>query len=86
MREHAIIQKKVINLDHAGDRNVMCAWDICERDGYEMHKIRLRDSAPGVVPVKTITYVFCTERHKQYWINSTSKYGNLPPGYARSIL
>lgn len=73
---HAIIRKKVINLDHGGDRNVMCAWDICEKDGYEMHKVRVRDSAPGQ-ELKYIQYVFCCERHRDYWINSTHSYGNL---------
>lgn len=73
---HAIIRKKVINLDHGGDRNVMCAWDTCEKDGYEMHKVRVRDSAPGQ-ELKYIQYVFCCERHRDYWINSHHSYGNL---------
>ena len=81
---HAIIQKKVINLDHAGDRKVMCAWDTCEKDGYENNKVVVHE---GVAPhVRDITFVFCTERHKQYWINSIHDLNNLPAGYRRSIL
>jgi hypothetical protein len=82
MREHAILHKKVINLDHAGDRHVMCAWDDCEKDGVELHKVRVNygsASAPHIV-----NHVFCTERHLQYWVNSTKKYGQLPPGYKLS--
>lgn len=82
-RDHAILHKKVINLDHVGDRHVMCAWDTCERDGYEMHKVRVDYGKTGP---HIVNYVFCTERHKQYWINSHRAYGQLPPGYKRSFI
>jgi hypothetical protein len=82
---HAIIQRKVINLDHDGNRNIMCGWDTCERDGFEMHKVVTNDSAPGYPP-KYMTYVFCSERHKQYWVNSIHDCNNLPAGYKSSIL
>jgi hypothetical protein len=81
---HAIIQKKVINLDHGGSKHVMCAWDTCEKDGYENNKVVVHE---GVAPnIRDITYVFCTERHKAYWLNSVRDVNNLPPGYRRSIL
>lgn len=83
-RQHAIIQKKVINLDHAGDRHVMCAWDDCERDGYELYKIRVNEAAYG--PPRMYNYVFCTERHKQFFLHSAKAYGKLPPGYRRSTI
>jgi hypothetical protein len=83
--QHAIVMKKVINLDHAGDRHVMCAWDDCERDGYEAHKVVSNDAAPGYEP-KYMTYVFCSDRHRAYWINSVRDCNNLPPGYKRSII
>jgi hypothetical protein len=82
--KHAIIQKKVINFDRGGTY-VMCGWDTCERDGYESFKCTVNDSAPGQEP-KYITYVFCSERHRQYWINSIRDMNNLPAGYKRSIL
>ena len=82
---HAIHDKKVINLDHAGNRKVMCAWDICTNDGYESNKVRVRTSAPGY-PLTYMQYVFCSERHRQFWINSIHDYGNLPSGYRSSIL
>jgi len=83
-REHAIIERKVINLDHDGDRHVMCAWDTCERDGVELFHCDVnygKAETPHVV-----RHVFCTERHRQYWINSTRGYGQLPPGYRRSFI
>lgn len=83
-RQHAIIEKKVINLDHAGDRHVMCGWDDCENDGVELHKVKVNDGTWE--NPKVVNFVFCSERHKQYWINSTAKYGQLPPGYRRSCI
>jgi hypothetical protein len=82
---HAIIQKKVINLDHDGDRHVACAWDTCEKDGFEMYKVVEHEGAPGYEK-RDIAYVFCTERHKQYWLHSTVSCNNLPPGYRGRIL
>ncbi len=84
---HAIIQRKVINNDSGEGRKIMCAWDTCERDGYEMYKIRENDAASGHTP-RWYNYVFCTERHKQYWINNMrpGNNNNLPAGYRRSII
>jgi hypothetical protein len=83
--QHAINQKVVINLDHQGDRHVMCAWDECDRDGYELHKVVVNDAADGYPP-RYMRFVFCSERHKMYWVNSHKKYGDLPPGYKRSTI
>jgi hypothetical protein len=83
--EHAKIGKRVINLDFQGDRRVMCAWDNCEAEGYELYKCVVHDHRNYIAcdnpSAKHIGYVFCTERHKMYWVNSTRSYGNLPSGY-----
>lgn len=84
MREHARIEKAVINLDHAGDRHVMCAWDDCEKDGVELHKVRINYGKVDTPHV--VNHVFCSERHKQYFINSHRAYGQLPPGHKRSYI
>lgn len=83
--EHAIIQKKVINLDHGGSKHVMCAWDDCTNDGYELYKVVVNDAAPGY-PDQLIRYVFCKESHKMMWVHSHRRYGHLPPGYRCSTL
>lgn len=83
MREHALIHKPVINLDHGGARHITCAWDDCEKDGYEINKIVVNEGADGYEP-HLVTYVFCTERHKVYWAHSHRGYGMLPPGHKRS--
>lgn len=82
--KHAITQKKVINHDRGGTF-VLCAWDTCEKSGYECYKAVERISAVGH-PLQTLTYVFCTERHKQYFIHSTIRANDLPPGYKRAIV
>jgi hypothetical protein len=85
MREHALIHKPVINLDHGGTRHIMCAWEECEKDGYELNKVVVNEAGDGY-PAALVTYVFCTERHKMYWVNSHRSYGMLPPGYRRSYI
>jgi hypothetical protein len=82
--DHGIVEKRVINLDHAGDRHVMCAWDDCERDGFDLHQVRINYGKAGTPHV--VKHVFCTERHKQFFINSHRAYGVLPPGYRRSFI
>lgn len=86
-KRHGINEKVVINLDHAGDRHVMCAWDDCENDGYELYKVVInygKTETPHIV-----NHVFCSERHKQYFIHGSTRlaaYGQLPPGHRRSTL
>lgn len=86
--EHAIISRRAINLDHGVNggptKYVMCAWDDCEHDGYELYKVRLNTGKADTPRI--VTHLFCTERHKQYWLNSTRSYGNLPPGFRRSTI
>lgn len=85
--EHGINEKVVINLDHAGDRHVMCAWDDCENDGYELYKLTI-NYGKALTP-HVVNHVFCCERHKQYFIESArgpGRHGKLPPGSHRSYI
>ncbi len=93
-------QKKVVNLDRGGF--VCCAWDECDSDGFEVFKIRSHEHAHSVPCdsdiAKHINYVFCSERHKQYWLNATGdmakesaarnqgrQYGMLPEGMRNTL-
>lgn len=91
-QQHAIIQRKAINLDKLDPAAVVCAWDDCEKHGYEMYKIVMREG------IRTTTFLFCTEGHRQYWANATGRnaldsadrnqgriYGMQRPGYRRSL-
>lgn len=82
MSERRRVERAVINTQTG--RHVLCCWvgpggDSCEREGREMYK--------KVVPegTTTVTYIFCTERHLQYFEHSHLAFGNLPKGM-RSVL
>ena len=55
---------------------IRCAWDDCERLGWEEVQVRVTD--PGAK--STVRYIFCTDRHRDYWRWSHKSNGNLPPG------
>lgn len=79
------IYKKVLNRDRAGETHwIPCAWDTCENQGYDLFKTRFHDHNPGypcAAPgAKHVWYIFCNERHKQYWVHSHRSLGNLPAG------
>lgn len=105
IRKHAVIEKRVINFDNGG-RPLVCCWDECDRLGTQIYKHtacehdtihlncemwdRIAFSNSGRT-AHTI-YVFCSERHRAYWVNAAGKnalesiartgraYGNLPVG------
>lgn len=79
---HAVITKKVVNHDRGGTF-VACAWDDCDKDGYELFKVRVNYGTAAVPHV--VNYVFCSERHKGYWVHSHRAYGHLPPGQKMSV-
>lgn len=98
---HAIVQKKIINHDRGGTF-VVCAWDECDRDGYQLYSVRMHEHVASIPcdsgSAKHITYVFCTERHKQYFVACTgqnahelaARYngrqaGMLPPGMRKTV-
>lgn len=98
---HAILQKRVINHDRGGTF-VQCAWSDCYKDGFESHKITQHAHA-RTIPCDSslathVSFVFCTERHRQYWLacsgeqahdtearNNGRISGMLPPGYRNSL-
>lgn len=74
------IYKKVLSWDSG--LWILCAWDICDKEGVEMYKVRVGDGVDEYTgEPKYIQYVFCSERHKMYWVNSHVKFGKLPAGY-----
>lgn len=95
------VAKYVINHDQGGTK-VVCAWDECDRPGYELHKVRQHEHAAVIACDsdlgKHITFIFCSDRHKLYWLNCTGEMakvseernngrisGMLPPGYKAYI-
>jgi len=68
---------------------LLCCWTECEKPGYDLHKARTHDHAPRLPcdhPLSKHTWwVFCSDRHKQYWVNSHRDMGNLPAGYRNTM-
>lgn len=50
---------------------ILCAWDDCEKSGYDEIKIVVNE------PKKKLHYIFCSEQHKRYHINGHREYGKL---------
>ena len=101
-QEHARLHRKIINHDRGGTK-VLCAWDDCDRDAFSLFEVRQHEHLAGIdcdsSLARHITYAFCTERHKQYWLACTgpmareteARYngrvaGMLPPGMRNTIL
>jgi hypothetical protein len=77
------LARKVISIGPAHDY-IMCSWDDCERYGVMLYGVRI---PYGVPPHDyTVIHVFCSERHKQYFLHGHVHYGKLPPGYRLSVL
>lgn len=76
------VARKVINMQTG--RPLPCSWNDCEKDGTTLYEAREYEGTPegGTATVK---YVFCSERHKMLWVNSSRNLGNLPPGYRWSL-
>lgn len=84
---HARITRKVIirEGEQQGGK-ILCGWDDCEKDGVMLHHIAVNQAKPGFPP-SLARYVFCSDRHKQYWAHSHRLgYGNLPAGSRSTIL
>lgn len=77
-------QKKVHSF--SSDTWILCAW--CrEKQGYDLFRHPLHDHAKNV-PCEGRDHaiaIFCSERHRQYFIHSTRSNGNLPPGYKKAV-
>jgi hypothetical protein len=74
-------------IDPADDRRLLCCWLDCEQYGVESHKAREYlgfDPRTGG-PIFT-WYVFCCDRHKQYFAHSTVHNKNLPPGFRLAVV
>lgn len=74
---------------YSSDTWIGCCWFGCEKQGFELYKTvfheHSRSLTCGNPMAEHVNFIFCTERHKQYFINSRQNFGKLPPGYKLSI-
>jgi hypothetical protein len=85
--------KPVLSMDKAvrGEtRWLPCCWEDCEKTGTTLHMTMHHDHNKGVpcdAPwAKHPKFVFCSERHRQLFLNSHRSNGNLPTGERGRIL
>ena len=65
---------------------ITCAWFECTKPGFELYKTILHDHAPGLCLVGDhVNFVFCGEKHKQFFLHSHKDMGKLPPGFKLAI-
>lgn len=81
-------EKPVLSMDTGNW--IMCAWSDCERRGVQSNMSVLHDHAKGLgcdhPDAKHPRYIFCTNRHKQFFDHSHIELGKLPAGYRSTIL
>lgn len=85
--------KAVLSLDKARSGETVwlrCCWDDCEEQGVTLHQTKFHAHARGYPCghelAKHVMYVFCSERHRQMFLNGHLDYGNLPLGSRGGIL
>ena len=79
-RQHAIIEKRIINHDNGG-RPIVCCWDTCTEKATSLYEVRQHEHPRGVsceavdagqLPgARHYHYAFCSHRHLAYWTNAT---------------
>lgn len=85
---HARHHKKVVILegeDKGG--KILCGWQECDNDGYINYELRTNGARPGF-PERWERYVFCSERHRQYFLAQMrgGLVGRLPVGERGRII
>jgi YHS domain-containing protein len=71
------------NAEILDDHHLLCCWDVCEKHAVSLYWARENHSTR--FHEEYVWYYFCSERCKQYWLNSPTDLYNLPPGL-RSVL
>ena len=92
----ARVERLIINLDTA--LPMTCGWDECDKRARTPYQVRVHEHAGTCGSAvaqygRHAHYVFCCDRHLQYWVHSSGRrandlaaryggriYGMLPPG------
>ena len=97
----ARVERLIINLDTA--MALSCAWDDCDKRARTPYQVRTHEhegtcSSEQAQYGRHVTYAFCTERHRLYWLNASGTnahrsaseqrgriYGQLPAGFKNRV-
>lgn len=63
---------------------IRCNWFECDRNGYDNFKFIVHDHS-DLIPcshrlAEHVNYIFCCERHMEYYVESPRNHWNLPAG------
>ena len=69
---------------------IKCTWCVMHgfsKQGYELYKLTTcdHDRRLPCAGLEHVTYIFCSERHRQYFRVSHKRMGNLPPGFKKIL-
>lgn len=71
-------------------KRLVCMWEQCEKPGRTEYDVIVTEHDPSdhgknlLTPNRT-HFLFCSHRHKMYFVNSHKDMGNLPVGYGNVI-
>jgi hypothetical protein len=67
--------------------HLLCCWDTCERPGTTLHKVRIWEGVSPASGAPVYSWkIFCTDRHRMYYVNAPKDLNNLPRGHRLSII
>lgn len=74
-------------VDLSDGHHLDCGWSDCWKRGLMLYRVRIFEGLKpeaGFAPVYSWK-LFCSERHKQLYINAPRSLNKLPPGYRLAI-
>jgi len=69
-----------------GEEAIWCGWHDCERRGLLLYEVRIEYGANPAIYSHLVRQLFCSERHRQLFMNGHRSYGNLPTGERGRLL
>lgn len=72
---------------HTWIKCTWCAMHGDDRQGFDLYRFTAcdHDKRLPCAGQEHIKYIFCTERHRLYFMNSHKNMGNLPAGFKRIL-
>ena len=69
-------------VDTGDGTTLPCCWADCERSGILLHRVRIWEGTSPRTGENIYSWkVFCTERHKMFYVNAPRALNKLPPGH-----
>ena len=73
-------------VDTRDGETLPCCWSDCERSGVLLHRVRIYEGVNQVTGERVYSWkVFCTERHKMFYVNAPRALNKLPPGHRLAV-